>query len=117
MDGQWISTAIAPLLTMDQQTSIVITVGLLWTMLTAFVQTDSLEHTARLLSAHQPAKTMDTAVPEMDVRSVSVQRISLVIIAKLLCATDRVRMEVSVWLKPARQDVAVRQDTPANIVK
>lgn len=36
------------------------------------------------LSAHPPVRTTDAAVPEMDVRSVSVQRISLVIIAKLV---------------------------------
>lgn len=34
-----------------------------------------------------------------------------------LCATDRVRMGVSVWPMPATQDVAVRQDSPANIAK
>lgn len=117
MDGRWISMATAPLLTMVRQTYTVITAALQLTMLTVLVHTDSLEHIARLLSAHPPARTTDTAVPEMDVRSASVRIISLAIIAKLLCATDRVRMGVSVWPMPATQDVAVRQDSPANIAK
>lgn len=53
------------------------------------------------LSAHPPARTTDTAVPEMDVRSASVRIISLAIIAKLVSlfslASDFVSVLAAAW--------------------
>lgn len=53
------------------------------------------------LSAHPPARTTDTAAPEMDVRSASVHIISLAIIAKLVSlfslASDFVSVLAAAW--------------------